>query len=42
MLPSRDDIAKFIAIAPEANEGTALRFLEVTLEALAHFSFELY
>ncbi|KAJ5505350.1 hypothetical protein N7453_004307 [Penicillium expansum] len=28
MLPSRDDIAKFIAIAPEANEGTALRFLE--------------
>ncbi|KAF9248545.1 hypothetical protein DTO013E5_6330 [Penicillium roqueforti] len=28
MLPSRDDIAKFISIAPEANEGTALRFLE--------------
>ncbi|KAJ5971856.1 uncharacterized protein N7479_001774 [Penicillium vulpinum] len=28
MLPSTDDIAKFIAIAPDANEGTALRFLE--------------
>ncbi|CAI7572421.1 unnamed protein product [Penicillium glandicola] len=28
MLPSTDDITKFIAIAPEANEGTALRFLE--------------
>ncbi|KXG53214.1 uncharacterized protein PGRI_002640 [Penicillium griseofulvum] len=28
MLASTDDIAKFISIAPEANEGTALRFLE--------------
>ncbi|KAJ5823612.1 hypothetical protein N7447_005952 [Penicillium robsamsonii] len=28
MLPSTDDIAKFISIAPDANEGTALRFLE--------------
>ncbi|KGO73428.1 hypothetical protein PITC_085660 [Penicillium italicum] len=28
MLASSDNIAKFIAIAPEANEGTALRFLE--------------
>ncbi|KAJ5206348.1 hypothetical protein N7491_003032 [Penicillium cf. griseofulvum] len=28
MLPSTDDVAKFISIAPEANEGTALRFLE--------------
>ncbi|OQE43223.1 hypothetical protein PENCOP_c003G00134 [Penicillium coprophilum] len=28
MSPSTDDIAKFISIASEANEGTALRFLE--------------
>ncbi|KAF4768722.1 hypothetical protein HAV15_002207 [Penicillium sp. str.  len=28
MLPSRDDIAKFIAIVPEASEGAALRLLE--------------
>ncbi|CAI7663604.1 unnamed protein product [Penicillium crustosum] len=30
MLPSRDDIAKFIAIVPEASEGAALRLLEET------------
>ncbi|GKZ55815.1 hypothetical protein AnigIFM49718_000981 [Aspergillus niger] len=28
MLPSRDDIAKFISIAPEATEGKALIFLQ--------------
>ena len=29
MLPSTDDIAKFISIAPEATEGKALIFLQV-------------
>ncbi|CAK42753.1 hypothetical protein An16g01360 [Aspergillus niger] len=29
MLPSRDDIAKFISIAPEATEGKALIFLQM-------------
>jgi hypothetical protein len=29
MLPSEDDIANFIAFAPEAGEGKAFMFLEV-------------
>jgi hypothetical protein len=29
MLPSEDDIAKFIAFAPDADEGKAFMFLEV-------------
>jgi hypothetical protein len=29
MLPSKDDIAKFIAFAPNSDEGTAFMFLEV-------------
>jgi hypothetical protein len=29
MLPSEDDIANFIAFAPEAGEGKAFIFLEV-------------
>lgn len=40
MLPSRDDIAKFIAIVPEASEGAALRLLEV--RHFYHFPFQLY
>jgi hypothetical protein len=30
MLPSKDDIAKFIAFAPSADEGKAFMFLEVS------------
>ena len=29
MLPSEDDIANFIAFAPDAGEGNAFMFLEV-------------
>jgi hypothetical protein len=29
MLPSEDDIAKFIAFAPDAGEGKAFMYLEV-------------
>jgi hypothetical protein len=29
MLPSKDDIANFIAFAPDASEGKAFMFLEV-------------
>jgi hypothetical protein len=29
MLPSEDDVANFIAFAPEAGEGKAFMFLEV-------------
>lgn len=29
MFPSEEDIASFIAFAPEADEGTAFVFLEV-------------
>ena len=29
MLPSKDDIANFIAFAPDAGEGKAFMFLEV-------------
>lgn len=31
MVPSEDDIANFIAFAPEAGEGKAFMFLEVRL-----------
>ena len=30
MLPSEDDIANFIAFAPDADEGKAFMFLEVS------------
>ena len=29
MLPSKDDIANFVACAPDAGEGKAFMFLEV-------------